>query len=137
MVVIRHVEYCISQKLLHRVVHCHVGITIHWTRAILTSSNEQYPAKATTCHILFVYCLTRWSLLMMNNALVVKDNCQVSSYYFDSFVLSSVSERLRSSTAKTESWFWDLAIYPQFVTCYDCFQKVFVVFDTIKEFLHS
>lgn len=96
--------------------------------AILSFSNKQHPTNAVTRYN-NTSCLLAdqvgGGILMMNNALIVKENSSVFSHCFNSIVHSLVSEKLVSSTANSLG-FWVIAIDPQFVTCY-----------VFKEILHS
>lgn len=74
-------------------------LTVH-LQFYLMNSTTQTPQHDTV--ILFVCCLTRWSIFTINNALTVEEK-KLSSHLFDLLMFSSVTERLGYSTTMTDS----------------------------------
>lgn len=77
-----------------------------------------------------VYFLTTWSIVMMNNPVVVEEN---GSCFFNSLCFLSSLRGWGVPLSRLSLCFVVIAIDPQ--TCYDCFQNFIKILETIKEIL--
>jgi len=86
-----------------------------------------FPQTLQNCYVkLLVYCVTMWNEFVVDYTMPVKENHQhhlhVGSTHL-SFLQSGRSLPLGFNV---------IAINPGFVSCYDCFQEVFIDADTVK-----